>query len=218
MPPVSQGPPGYKVVTARSNRQVHSLTQVLEAPAVDALLTAADSVMNSNTLLIGAYLDEPLTSGNQKSALETFLRSPLFPAAMRTADAARDWGNLRSGPIVRPQIDLQLSQVSEAGFHDLLHWMLREAFSPYQHHLDATHAKAVIDTFMSWLHHDATPPVGNADWEYWSARPDFMYTSGYYSNEPPQTDAAYFDGGSNDTATFLHRGNVLMLLLTNGSP
>ena len=200
------------------NRPVHTLARLLEAPAVDALLTAADGVMNGNTLLIGAYLDEPITSGNRKSALETYLGGPLFPAAMRAADAAREWGNLRSGPMVRPQIDLQLSEVSEAGFRDLLHWMLREAFSPYQHHLDAPHAEAVIDTFMDWLHHDATPSVGDEAWAVWSARPDFLYTSGYYSNEPPLTDAAYFDGGSNDTATFLHRGDVLMLLLTNGSP
>ncbi|SCF00363.1 hypothetical protein GA0074695_2806 [Micromonospora viridifaciens] len=196
---------------------VRSLLHDVDAPSVDVLLTAVDEVMNSNTLLLKARADEAITSGNRLSVLEAFVHGPLFPDMMRAADRARHWDNLQSGPLVPRATTLKLTELGMAGFRVRLSWMLRTAFSPYRRHLGAAHADKVIDEFLNWLDHDR-PGADGEGWSCWSVRPDFMYLTGYYSDQPPQSDAAYFDAGPNDTATYLHRGDILMLLLTNGSP
>ena len=196
---------------------MRSLLGDVDVPAVDALLTAVDEVMNSNTLLLRTRTDEPVTAGNRLSILRAFVGGPLFPDMMRAADSARGWGNLRSGPVVPPMSGFELTELGEAGFRARLTWMLREASSPYRRHLDAARTEAVIGGFLDWLRPGAAAVAGE-DWSYWSVRPDFLYFTGYYSDEPPRSDAAYFDGSSSDTATYLHRGDILMLLLTNGSP
>ena len=196
---------------------MRSLLHDVDAPAVDALLTAVDEVMNSNTLLLKARADEPITPGNRLSVLEAFVHGPLFPDMMRAADRARQWDNLQSGPLVPRAATLRLTELGMAGFRARLSWMLCTAFSPYRRHLDAAHADKVIDEFLEWLEHDR-PAADGDGWSCWSVHPDFLYLTGYYSDQPPQSDAAYFDAGPNDTATYLHHGNILILLLTNGSP
>jgi hypothetical protein len=198
---------------------MRSLLQDVDVPAVDALLTAVDQVMNSNTLLLMARVDARITPANRLSILDAFVNGPLFPQMMRAADRARGWDNLQSGPLVPPATNLKLTGLDGAGFRDRLSWMLCTAFSPYRRHLDAAHTDAIVDDFMSWLHDGGPAADGDGDgWSYWSVHPDFLYFTGYYSNQPPQSDAAYFDAGPNDTATYLYRGSILMLLLTNGSP
>ncbi|MEU6076412.1 hypothetical protein [Micromonospora sp. NPDC047074] len=196
---------------------MRSLLHDVDAPAVDALLTAVDQVMNSNTLLLRARADELITSGNRLATLEAFVNGPLFPDMMRAADHARHWDNLQSGPLVPRVTNLRLTGLDGAGFHARLSWMLCTAFSPYQRHLDVADADVIIDDFLAWLDHDR-PATDDEGWSCWSVHPDFLYLTGYYTDQPPQSDAAYFDAGPNDTATYLHRGNTLMLLLTNGSP
>jgi hypothetical protein len=46
-----------------------------EPPAVDAFLSAVDHTMNSNTLLLTATCDVPITAGNRQDVLPAFLRS-----------------------------------------------------------------------------------------------------------------------------------------------
>jgi hypothetical protein len=97
-------------------------------------------------------------------------------------------------------ISVSLPHGQAAGRRDGLWWMLRAAFSPYRHHLDAVSAEAIVYGFFSWLHHD-DGAVGGHRWSCWSVRPNFLYDTGYYSQQEPESAAAYFDGGRSDTAT-----------------
>ncbi|MCW3820290.1 hypothetical protein ONA91_38260 [Micromonospora sp. DR5-3] len=133
---------------------MRSLLPEVDVPAVDALLTAVDEVMNSNTLLLKARVGEPITPGNRLSVLEAFVHGPLFPDMVRAADRARHWDNLQSGRLVPGATTLKLTELGMAGFRVRLSWMLRTAFSPYRRHLDAAHADKVIDEFLNWLDHD----------------------------------------------------------------
>ena len=74
-----------------------TFTAPLPAPepaAVDAFLSAADSAMNGNPLLLTATCDVPVTVGNRQDVLHAFLRSPLFEPLVRDADRRRGWYNL----------------------------------------------------------------------------------------------------------------------------
>jgi hypothetical protein len=112
---------------------------------------------------------------------------------MRTGDRARSWNNMQTGPIVRHATTLKLTELGETGFRARLSWMLRTASSPYQQHLDPAHANSVIDGFMRWLHHDGTAAVDGEGWAYQSVHPDFLYATGYYSNEPPRSVGPMLD-------------------------
>ncbi|MCX4781926.1 hypothetical protein [Streptomyces sp. NBC_01264] len=64
-----------------------------QPPAIDAFLSAVDRAVNSNTLLLTADCDVPVTTGNRQDVLHAFLRSPLFERLLRAADARRDRHN-----------------------------------------------------------------------------------------------------------------------------
>ncbi|MEU8660474.1 hypothetical protein [Actinoplanes philippinensis] len=174
----------------------------MNGPETDALLSAVDTVMNSNTLLVTGRADSP----------EAFVRDPAFPDRVRAADETRGWFNLQDEPITVLPVPLTLTRLDRRGFRARLLWMLCDSFSPYRKHLTPAEAEPIVDSFLSLL-------AGGGDWTYWDANPDFLPSTGYYSHvDPPPGTTAYFDGGDSDTATFLCRGDEVILLLTNGSP
>ncbi|MFK0259461.1 hypothetical protein [Streptomyces sp. NPDC090445] len=194
----------------------------LEHPAVDGFLSAVDSAMNSNTLLLKFAVDAPVTAENQQRVLHTFLRSGLFEEMMYAADRRRDWHNLSDDfhgddipaerPLLRDGFRATVSPLDATGLTARLRWMLCEAFSPYGRHVAATEAERLAGEFARHL-------LGRPDraWLYASVEPDFLRSTGYFSGEEPLWPV-YFDGGGSDTATFIHRDRVCHLLLTNGSP
>ncbi|MGW2491429.1 hypothetical protein ACWCV9_30005 [Streptomyces sp. NPDC001606] len=191
-----------------------------EPPAVDAFLSAVDHAMNSNTLLLTAESDVPLSAGNRQDVLHAFLRSALFTQLMRAADVRRTWYNLSDEydtdafalPLLREGFRATVSPLDHAGFLARLRWMLCEAFSPYGHHYPAADAERLVRGFLRELL-GADGPA----WSFAAVSPDFMRSTGYYSGEEPQLPV-YFDGSGSDTATLVHRDHTFHLLLTNGSP
>ncbi|MCX4781925.1 hypothetical protein [Streptomyces sp. NBC_01264] len=91
--------------------------------------------------------------------------------------------------------------------------MLREAFSPYGHHCPAADAERLVRDFTRELLGADEGPA----WSCADVSPDFLRSTGYFTEEEPLWPA-YFDGGGSDTATFVHRDHTFHLLLTNGSP
>ncbi len=191
-----------------------------EPPAVDAFLSAVDSAMNSNTLLLTADCDVLVTAGNSQDVLHAFLRSALFERLLRAADVRRNWYNLTDDhdsesfehPLLRDGFRATVSPLDRAGFLARLRWMLREAHSPYGHHYPAADAERLVCDFARELL-GADGPA----WAFATVSPDFLRSTGYHSGEEPQWPV-YFDGGDSDTATFVHRDRTFHLLLTNGSP
>ncbi|MBA0053920.1 hypothetical protein E0L36_24625 [Streptomyces sp. AJS327] len=191
-----------------------------EPPAVDAFLSAADRVMNGNTLLLTASCDIPVTVGNRQVVLHAFLRDAVFEQRTRAADRHRGWFNLGDEdgerppqrPLARADFDATLHPLDHAGFLDRLRWMLREAFSPYHGHYPAAEAEPLVHDFARALLGTDGP-----SWSFAAISPDFLRDSGYHTGEEPQ-EPVYFDGGASDTATLVHRHHTLHLLLTNGSP
>lgn len=191
-----------------------------EPPAVDAFLSAVDHAMNSNTMLLRADGDVPVTAGNRQDVLHAFLRSALFERLMRAADVRRNWYNLSDGdggepsgrPLLREGFRATVSPLDHAGFLARLRWMLREAFSPYDQHHPAADAERLVRDFARELL-DADGPA----WSFAAVSPDFLRSTGYYGGEEPEP-SAYFDGSDSDTATLVHRDRAFYLLLTNGSP
>ncbi|MGW2545611.1 hypothetical protein ACWC5I_33230 [Kitasatospora sp. NPDC001574] len=191
-----------------------------EPPAVDAFLSAVDSAMNSNTLLLTADCDALVTAGNRRAVLHAFLRSALFERLMRAADARRNWYVLADAydsepferPLLREGFRAAVSTLDHAGFLARLRWMLCEAYSPYGHHYPAADAERLVCDFAREL----LGEDGQA-WSFAAVSPDFLRPTGYHSGEEPLWPV-YFDGCESDTATFVHRGRTFHLLLTNGSP
>ncbi|MCX4457744.1 hypothetical protein OOK58_37975 [Streptomyces sp. NBC_01728] len=109
----------------------------LDRPAVDAFLSAVDSAMNSNTLLLKVATDVSVTAKNQWHVLHTYLRSGLFEEMMLAADRHRDWYNLSEDedfaglpnerPLIREGFLATTSPLRYAGFVARLRWMLCEA-------------------------------------------------------------------------------------------
>jgi hypothetical protein len=198
------------------------LSDDLDRPAVDAFLSAVDSTMNSNTLLLKVATDVSVTAENQRHVLHTYLRSELFEKMMLAADRHRDWYNLSEDekfgglpnerPLIREGFLVTTSPLRYAGFVARLRWMLCEAFSPYGHHCSSADAEQLVRDVV----HELLGQDGSA-WLFASVEPDFLRSTGYYSGEEPLRPA-YFDGSDSDTATFIHRDRVCYLLLTNGSP
>lgn len=191
-----------------------------EPRAVDAFLSAVDSAMNSNTLLLTADCDVPVTTGNGQDVLHAFLRSALFERLMRAADVRRNWFNLTDEydseslgrPLLREGFRATASPLDRAGFLVRLRWMLREAPSPHNRHDPAVYTELLVEGFVRELL-GADGPA----WSFAAVSPDFLRSTGYYSGEEPSRPV-YFDGGGSDTATFVHRDRTFHLLLTNGSP
>ncbi|MFF1412133.1 hypothetical protein ACFVX6_20585 [Streptomyces sp. NPDC058289] len=197
-----------------------------EPPAVDAFLTAVDRAMNSNTLLLTADCDVPVTAGNRQDVLHAFLRSPLFEQLMRAADARRDWHNLSDAydgetldgepfgrPLLRTGFRATLTPIEPADFAARLRWMLLEAFSPHGRHHPEADAEGLVRAFTRELFGADDGPA----WSCAAVSPDFLRSTCYYTDEEPLWPV-YFDGGGSDTATFVHRNHTFHLLLTNGSP
>jgi hypothetical protein len=193
-----------------------ALSEDTRRPVVDRFLSAVDWAMNSNTLLLKMATDVPVTAANRWHVLNAYLHSGLFEEMMFAAECDRRWNSPSNSygerPLRREGFLLTLSPLDHAGFLARLRWMLCEAFSPYRHH--QTEADA------DWLIRDFTQELLGEDgaaWSFASVRPDFLRSSGYFSDEEP-LDPVYFDGGDSDTATFIHRDHTCYLLLTNGSP
>lgn len=198
------------------------LSDDLDRPAVDAFLSAVDSAMNSRTLLLKVATDAPVTAENRRQVLHTYLRSGLFEEMMLAADRHLEWyclsepeefgGLPNERPLIREGFLATTSPLRYADFLARLRWMLCEAFSPYGHHRSPTLAEQLVRDFV----HELLGQDGSR-WRFASVKPDFLRLTGYYSDEEPQ-HPVYFDGSNSDTATFIHRGLVCYLLLTNGSP
>ncbi|CAG6395074.1 conserved hypothetical protein [Actinacidiphila cocklensis] len=192
-----------------------------EPPAVDAFLSAVDHAMNSNTLLLTAACDVPVTAGNRQDVLHAFLRSALFEQLVRAADRCRGWYNLadeyddrpRQRPLLHADFRATMSPLDHAGFLARLRWMLCEAFSPYRHHYPAKEAEPLVRAFDRELLGAHGPA-----WSFAAISPDFLRSTGYYSGEEEPLKPVYFDGGDSDTVTFIHRDRTFHMLLTNGSP
>jgi hypothetical protein len=211
---------------------VQSLLADLDRPAVDAFLSAVDEVMNSNTFLLKVRTRTPVTPDNRHEVLSAFLRGRVFHEMMLQADQQRDWWMFHecpwqtpdpslaaasdSGPwLVLGDVPLALDSMTEADFVARLRWMLCEAFSPYLGHREEARADEIIGAFVREV-------LGSDDrasdqWSFAAVEPDFLPSTEYYTGKPCP-DLAYFDGGESDTATLAYRHDVLLLLLTNGSP
>ncbi|MFI5672485.1 hypothetical protein [Streptomyces sp. NPDC051704] len=204
--------------------------------AIDRFLSAVDSVMNSNTLLLKAEAVESLTVDNRQGMLDAFLRSDLFEQMMLQADRQREWYNLsdfipdpdeggnpeREGApvrLLREGCRAAVTSLREEEFADRLHWMLTQAPSPYNRHRPVDESARVVGDFLR----EVLGPAGSdgraaeRGWSFASVEPDFLRSSEYRTDRPP-VRPVYFDGSASDTATLFHRGPVLHLLLTNGSP
>ncbi|MFK0050004.1 hypothetical protein ACIQU4_39040 [Streptomyces sp. NPDC090741] len=215
---------------------VQSLLAEVYQDAVDRFLSTVDSVMNSNTLLLKAEAGQSLTVDNRQGLLDAYLRSDLFERMMIEADRQRGWyilsdflddpdesGNPtgEGAPVrlLREGCRAAVAPLRKEEFTGRLHWMLAKAPSPYNRHLPVDESARVIGDFL----HEVLGPAGNGagaterGWAYASVEPDFLRSSGYYTDEPPLYPV-YFDGSVSDTATLFHRGPVFYLLLTNGSP
>ncbi|MFD5088740.1 hypothetical protein ACFWOG_39810 [Kitasatospora sp. NPDC058406] len=157
-----------------------------EPPAVDAFLSAVDSAMNSNTLLLTADCDALVTAGNRRAVLHAFLRSALFERLMRAADARRNWYVLADAydsepferPLLREGFRAAVSPLDRAGFLARLRWMLCEAYSPYGHHYPAADAERLVCDFARELLGEDGPA-----WSFAAVSPDT-------SCAPPATTAA----------------------------
>lgn len=211
------------------------LAEVDRAP-IDRFLSAVDSVMNSNTLLLKVEADRSLTVDNRQGLLNAYLRSDLFEQMMIEADRQREWYNLSdfiaepdqgNAPdpggdrvrLLREGFRAAVAPLGEREFTERLRWMLNQAPSPYNRRLPADEADQTVEDFLR----EVLTPAGSDDgaaergWAFASVEPDFLRSSEYYTQEPP-IHPVYFDGSESDTATLFHRGPVFHLLLTNGSP
>lgn len=192
-----------------------------EPPAVDAFLSAVDHAMNSNTFLLTATCDVPVTADNRQDVLHALLRSPLFEPLIRDADSRRGWYNLADWgddrpwerPLLRAGFRATTGPLDHAGFLARLRWMLCEAFSPYNHHYPADEAEPLVLGFARELLGE-----NGQSWSFADVSPDFLRSTEYAVCQEPPPGPVYFDGGDSDTATLLHRDRTVHLLLTNGSP
>jgi hypothetical protein len=196
-----------------------SLLDDVAVGPVDAFLNAADTVMNGNTLLLKARMDEQVSDDNRARVLEGFIKGPLFEDMIRRAYRQRGWGDMDEGSPVIDGGTLEVRDMSQAQFTQRLRWMLTEAFSPYNHHCGAQHAGELSDDVHEWLQAQLPHnPTQQRSWSYADVAPTFLRRTGYYDHLPHPHEAAFFDGSASDTATLIYEGDVLLLLLTNGSP
>ncbi|WP_327148122.1 hypothetical protein [Nocardia sp. NBC_01329] len=204
-------------------------------PAAKALLDAIDTAINSNTFLLVADLGEPVQEQDTAAAVTTFIHDPGFGELIAAADAARCWGNWtvydpelrRYVPdpdrhpalMVRLDATVTADRMDRAGFERHLRWLLTEAFSPYDKHVEPGTADRLVAEFCAELLDDPDP--GAAPWAFAAIPPHFLHNSGYYSDSGnPSGPVYYFDGDDCDSCTAFHRDgdSILHLFLTNGSP
>ena len=205
--------------------KVLSLAGELKFPEIDAFLSAVDHVMNSNTLLLKVRLDGFSPELDCSAVLRAFLWSPAFREAMLEADRNRNWHNFVDPSSNRPwqrgdaestrwlvdeDCELTCIPLDLTELQDRFRWMLCHSFSPYARRYTKTVTDQLVTAFVS----RALEP-SPADWCLHAVEPNFLWSTGYYTDNP---DFGYFDGGENDSATLMHRGDVAYLLLTNGSP
>lgn len=213
-------------------------------PAITALLTAIDETMNSNTMLLKVQAEKPLTTSNYQDELRKFLHSPLFIEMVLEIDQQREFYTYNlwdrgtddqlvmhapPGNLVKDQIKLVFTQMNEHQFAERLHWMLREALSPYHMHRTKQQTQEFIQGFFWEVFAPESWPLESPlaslywkthPWSFYAVKPDFLYDTGYYDNVeiddiPP---FAYFDGGSSDSCTFFYEADIFYLFFTNGSP
>lgn len=205
------------------------LEHVMTAPGVCAFLDAVDARLNSNAFLLAHATAE----ADLALALASLLHSPAFEDSLRWADAARGWHNYWSGgpgqrrPLagrtVRPDARLRITHIDDAALLQRLEWMLNVGGDWYGTAVQRTPADAQADAraFLAALDDAART---DAPWAWCQATPDFLHSHAYfdYAGESEHDEEsgtlAYFDGGGCDGALAAISGNVLVLLLTNGSP
>jgi hypothetical protein len=186
----------------------------------DELLTAFDTVANSNSHLLQA----PPAEGTLQKRFGKFVAGPSFKRSLCESDLKRDWENCH-------EFDDNLQRVPKAGdFHkgepiEFLEILDKESF--------AEKLMFLLNSGPCWYGkryppHDVTrivteflerfPPDND---EVQQVKPDFLFSHDYleYQGGPPENSKAlsYFDGcGCDHCWTWLSRGELFVLLL-NGS-
>ena len=206
------------------------LEHVMTAPRVAAFLDAVDARLNSNTFLLAHRVAEP----DPARALAALLAAPAFEQSLRWADHQRGWDNYaQAGPagpeplpgaLVVPHARLRITHLSDADVLQRLEWMLNVGGDWYGTvpRRPPAEARAEARGFLTGL--DGAAGTG-APWSWCQATPDFLRSHQYF-HEPDEADEpdgpagalAYFDGAGCDGALAALSGDVLVLLLTNGSP
>lgn len=205
------------------------LEHVMTAPRVAAFLDAVDARLNSNTFLLAHRVDH----ADVALALAELLHAPAFEESLRWADHQRGWDNYRRpgpggpeavpGTVVRRDARLRITHIDPAAILQRLEWMLNVGGDWYgtAPRREPAVAQAEARAFLAGL--DAAAGTGTP-WAWCQATPDFLHSHGYFNQagEPGSDEEAgalaYFDGGGCDGALAALSGDVLVLLLTNGSP
>jgi hypothetical protein len=193
------------------------LPELMTAPGVGRFLDAVDERLNSNTFLLAHRVPRP--ASGVAGALAQLLASPVFGETLRWADRDRGWDNWADAPgrFVRSGASLGLTRLDGPMLMQRLEWMLAVGGDWYgtATRRSPEEARALGAGLLGALGADA-------GWEWTQARPDFLHSHGYfdYTGESEDGDGAlaYFDGGGCDGAIAGLGGDVLVLLLTNGSP
>jgi hypothetical protein len=196
------------------------LTQQALGPATQRFLDAVDRYLNSNTLLLALGLER---SADGQTALEhvltTWLRSPLFGTMLLEADRLRGWNNLSAKRIGHFYGQVELRALSPAALVARLWWMLAEGPSPYNQQISRPHALRLLRDFGDEL-------FGAGSWASYAPLEmpvlDETVASHWHVYElSPQQLAPriqrYFADLNADSVTVLQQGEIVYVLLTNGS-
>ncbi|MFC9897850.1 hypothetical protein ACFVMC_29525 [Nocardia sp. NPDC127579] len=165
-------------------------------PASKALLDAIDTAINSNAFLLAADMGIPVREHDTVAAVTACIHDPGFGELIATADAARNWGNWavydpecrRYVPdpdqnpalVVRRDAAITADPMDRAGFERHLRWLMTEAFSPYDTRIERGSADRLIADFCAELLDG--PDSDGASGVFAAIRPDFLHSSGYYSD------------------------------------
>ncbi len=191
---------------------------------MQAFLDAVDQRLNGNSLLLAHRLTPDLAQAGVSHALATMLHQPGFWPAMLAADRLRGsnlgWSpqsGLGPGALLRPGARLDLTVLPTPRLKDRLAWMLAVGGDWYGlcPRLNDQQVAEYLEGLIS-----ALAPYAS-DWSWVQARPNFLHSTGYFDYQadgPPPDTAPYFDGGNCDGALAGLGGDVLVLLLSNGSP
>lgn len=186
---------------------------------IDAFLDAADSVLNSNTFLIGI----PLGPGDLRVQLTEYIASDAFLDRMLSEDIRRGWFNFHTftdaetlapkpGKLVKPGFNLTIRETS-ISVKDFLEAMLRgdlhvgNFFSFYGKQKTRDEARLLTANLI------AGTSIGG-ECRVYALAPDFL------QNADSDDQMYYFEGpnGACDTATVLATDTRAYILLTNGAP
>jgi len=205
------------------------LDHVMTAPGVSAFLDAVDARLNSNTLMLA----RSGAGGDLARELARWVQAPEFEETVRWADSARGWDNYWNttggertplpGRLVRLDARLRITHIDQDALIQRLEWMLNVGGDWYGTAPERTPegARAEAQAFLDALAAAAGSPD---DWRWCQLTPDFLHSHAYfdYLGESEHDEGggqlAYFDGGGCDGAIAGLSGDVLVLLLTNGSP